>query len=79
MQMYVLEYLHAKFPKLPAEILREAVEVYTRSATLDLMSKEFGVDDVARWARSKVTRPPSRISFDDSCSSGSTAIYSAHG
>ncbi|KAF9355067.1 hypothetical protein BGX34_010679 [Mortierella sp. NVP85] len=53
MQMYILEYLHVKFPKLPTDTLREAVELYTRSATLDLMGKEFGVDDVARWARSK--------------------------
>ena len=54
LDMFVLEYLHTKYPKMPTDMLQEAVATYTRSATLALMSKEFGVDDVARWVRSKV-------------------------
>lgn len=54
LEMYVLEYFHVKYPKLPTDTLHDFVHVYTRSATLDLMGKEFGVDDVARWVRSKV-------------------------
>ncbi|KAG0002072.1 hypothetical protein BGZ80_002928 [Entomortierella chlamydospora] len=53
LEMYVLEYLHVKYPKLPTETLQEAVEVYTRTSTLEIMAKELGVDDVARWVRSK--------------------------
>lgn len=54
MDMFVLEYLHTKYPKMPTSMLHEVVSVYTRSSTLALMAKEFGVDDVARWVRSKV-------------------------
>ncbi|KAF9359440.1 hypothetical protein BGX26_012340 [Mortierella sp. AD094] len=53
LEMYVLEYLHVKYPKLPTQTLQEAVAVYTRTSTLEIMAKEFGVDDVARWVRSK--------------------------
>ncbi|KAF9987456.1 hypothetical protein BGZ65_003556 [Modicella reniformis] len=53
LKMYVLEYLHVKYPKLPADTLQEAVEVYTRTNTLNLMGREFGVDDVLRWTRPK--------------------------
>ncbi|KAI7823273.1 ribonuclease III domain-containing protein [Gamsiella multidivaricata] len=53
LNMYVLEYLHTKYPKMPADVLQEAVEVYTRTSTLELMAKEFGVEDVARWVHSK--------------------------
>ncbi|KAF8932986.1 ribonuclease III domain-containing protein [Dissophora ornata] len=52
MQMFVLEYLNTKYPKMPAKTLEEAVHIYTRTGTLELMAKEFGVDDVARWAHS---------------------------
>ncbi|KAF9436664.1 hypothetical protein BGZ76_003348 [Entomortierella beljakovae] len=53
MEMYILELLHAKYPKLPTQALQEAVRTFTRTSTLELMAKEFGVDDVARWVRSK--------------------------
>ncbi|KAI8358216.1 ribonuclease III domain-containing protein [Mortierella sp. GBAus27b] len=53
MEMYVLEHLHVKYPKLPLNTLEEAVQVYTRAGTLTIMGKEFGVDDVARWVHSK--------------------------
>ncbi|KAG0047443.1 hypothetical protein BGZ83_007501 [Gryganskiella cystojenkinii] len=53
LDMFVLEYLHTKYPKMPTKMLQEAVATYTRSTTLALMAKEFGVDDVARWSRSK--------------------------
>ncbi|KAF9898679.1 hypothetical protein BX616_003733 [Lobosporangium transversale] len=53
LHMFVMEYLHVKYPKLPTNVLKEAVEVYTRTSTLELMAKEFGVEDVARWVRSK--------------------------
>ncbi|KAF9927772.1 hypothetical protein FBU30_002889 [Linnemannia zychae] len=53
LDMFVLEYLHSKYPKMPTKTLQEAVSTYTKSKTLTLMAKEFGVDDVARWTRSK--------------------------
>jgi large subunit ribosomal protein L44 len=52
--MFVLEYLHTKYPKMPTKMLQDAVSTYTKSSTLALMAKEFGVEDVARWIRSKV-------------------------
>lgn len=52
--MFVLEYLHTKYPKMPTKMLQEAVATYTRTTTLAQMAKEFGVEDVARWTRSKV-------------------------
>lgn len=54
LDMFVLEYLHAKYPKMPTKMLQEAVATYTRTTTLAQMAKEFGVEDVARWTRSKV-------------------------
>ncbi|KAF9908560.1 hypothetical protein EC991_009705 [Linnemannia zychae] len=53
LDMFVLEYLNAKYPKMPTKTLQDAVATYTRSTTLALMAKEFGVEDVARWIRSK--------------------------
>ncbi|KAF9205205.1 hypothetical protein BGZ49_004338 [Haplosporangium sp. Z 27] len=53
LDMYILEYLNVKYPKLPTQVLKEAVSTYTRTSTLELMAKEFGVGDVARWVRSK--------------------------
>ncbi|KAG0355221.1 hypothetical protein BG005_005857 [Podila minutissima] len=53
LDMFVLEYLHAKYPKMPTKMLQEAVATYTRTTTLAQMAKEFGVEDVARWTRSK--------------------------
>ncbi|KAF9111756.1 hypothetical protein BGX27_004481 [Mortierella sp. AM989] len=53
LDMYILEYLHVKYPKLPTQTLQEAVSSYTRATTLELMAKEFGVDDVVRWVHSK--------------------------
>lgn len=54
LDMFVLEYLHTKYPKMPTKMLQEAVATYTRTTTLAQMAKEFGVEDVARWTRSKV-------------------------
>ena len=54
MNMFVLEYLHTKYPKMPTKMLQDVVATYTRTETLSLMGKEFGVEDVARWVRSKV-------------------------
>ncbi|KAF9275246.1 ribonuclease III domain-containing protein [Linnemannia elongata] len=53
LDMFVLEYLHTKYPKMPTKMLQDAVSTYTKSSTLALMAKEFGVEDVARWIRSK--------------------------
>ncbi|KAG0268598.1 hypothetical protein BGZ95_002399 [Linnemannia exigua] len=53
LDMFVLEYLHTKYPKMPTKMLQDAVSTYTKSSTLALMAKEFGVEDVARWVRSK--------------------------
>jgi len=53
LDMFVLEYLHTKYPKMPTKMLQEAVATYTRTTTLAQMAKEFGVEDVARWTRSK--------------------------
>ncbi|KAG0288533.1 hypothetical protein BGZ98_004226, partial [Dissophora globulifera] len=53
MEMFVLEYLNTKYPKMPVEMLQEAVNIYTRTTTLELMAKEFGVNDVLRWVHSK--------------------------
>ncbi|KAG0243805.1 hypothetical protein BGW41_001317 [Actinomortierella wolfii] len=53
LNMYVSEYLHAKYPKMPTKMLKEAVTIYTWNNTLSLMAKEFGVQDVARWIKSK--------------------------
>ncbi|KAG0374674.1 hypothetical protein BGX24_010094 [Mortierella sp. AD032] len=53
LDMFVLEYLHTKYPKMPTNMLQDAVSTYTKSNTLALMAKEFGVEDVARWIRSK--------------------------
>ncbi|KAF9585326.1 hypothetical protein BGW38_002891 [Lunasporangiospora selenospora] len=55
--MYVLEHLHIKYPKLPLEVLREAAYSYTRKSTVALMAKEFGIPDVARWTHSKPEMP----------------------
>ncbi|KAI1297332.1 hypothetical protein EDD11_007220 [Mortierella claussenii] len=57
LEMYVLEYLHTKYPKMPTNALQESVQIYTRTSTLELMAKEFGVDDVVRWVRSKPEMP----------------------
>ncbi|KAF9967865.1 hypothetical protein BGZ70_007921 [Mortierella alpina] len=53
LNMFVLEYLHTKYPKMPTKMLQDVVAIYTRTDTLSLMGKEFGVEDVARWVRSK--------------------------
>ncbi|KAG0264612.1 hypothetical protein BG011_006458 [Mortierella polycephala] len=53
LKMFVVEYLHTKYPKMPTDMQQEVVEAYTRPDTLSLMAKEFGVEDVARWVRSK--------------------------
>ncbi|KAG0197300.1 hypothetical protein BGX28_009191 [Mortierella sp. GBA30] len=53
LNMFVLEYLQTKYPKMPTKMLQEVVATYTRTDTLALMAKEFGVDDVTRWVRSK--------------------------
>ncbi|KAF9179461.1 hypothetical protein BGZ51_004244 [Haplosporangium sp. Z 767] len=53
LKMFVLEYLHTKYPKMPTDMQHEVVEAYIRTDTLSLMAKEFGVEDVARWVRSK--------------------------
>ncbi|KAF9168771.1 hypothetical protein DFQ26_000038 [Actinomortierella ambigua] len=53
LNMYVAEYLNAKYPKLPTKLLKEAVTLYTWNNTLSMMAKEFGVQDVARWVKSK--------------------------
>ncbi|KAF9090544.1 hypothetical protein BGX29_011416 [Mortierella sp. GBA35] len=45
-----LDFLGAK---MPTKMLQDAVSTYTKSSTLALMAKEFGVEDVARWIRSK--------------------------
>ncbi|KAF9405318.1 hypothetical protein BGZ94_003645 [Podila epigama] len=57
LNMFVLEYFHTKYPKMPTRMLQEVVDTYTRTTTLALMAKEFGVDDVARWTRSKPDAP----------------------
>jgi len=56
LNMFVLEYLHTKYPKMPTKMLQDVVATYTRTDTLSLMGKEFGVEDVARWVRSKVRK-----------------------
>ncbi|ORZ33573.1 ribonuclease III domain-containing protein [Catenaria anguillulae PL171] len=47
--LYVTEFVHSKYPNIPADTLRDAVTAYTSNASLSLLGKSLGVQDVMRW------------------------------
>ncbi|KAI9218117.1 ribonuclease III domain-containing protein [Blastocladiella britannica] len=47
--LYVTEYVHAKYPNIPADALRDAVNAYTSPASLSILGRSLGVQDVMRW------------------------------
>ncbi|KNE59919.1 hypothetical protein AMAG_05368 [Allomyces macrogynus ATCC 38327] len=55
LDLYVTEYIHAKYPNLPPATLRDAVAAYTSTATLSMLGKSIGVQDVMRWEPQEVS------------------------
>jgi dsRNA-specific ribonuclease len=53
LNLYVTEYLHAKYPNIPTSALKDAVAMYTSVSTLSTLSRRLGVTDVMLW-KSKV-------------------------
>ncbi|CAG8499325.1 1120_t:CDS:10 [Paraglomus brasilianum] len=49
--LYVTEYLHVKYPRLPLPILEEILTMYCGHTTLSTFGREVGVDRQVRWQK----------------------------
>lgn len=49
LKYHITEYLHVKYPNIPADALRDAIKLYSDESSLSSIGKSFGVNDVMRW------------------------------
>ncbi|KAI9100997.1 ribonuclease III domain-containing protein [Phlyctochytrium arcticum] len=60
--LYVTEYIHIKYPKLPAESVDSVLQAFVGSKALANIGQHFGISTVMRWKGTVIPKTPGEAS-----------------